>query len=159
MLMSIDAPSFVIQRRIAIPLLDVHRGLADRAPLGSTKLFELEPGGFLHVDDAFRPIAPFSVRQPLPTWWARARLLTERRRVAAVVELELSMWSDDSSELQLRPIARHPERWSSRRMRSYFALAHEGADEIARRVALRAIKASETQNYEPASVALVGSVY
>jgi hypothetical protein len=137
--MFIDAPSFVIQRRIQYPLPDVHRGLADRTPLYTTEQLELALGGFLHIDGAFRPMAPYSARQPMPTWCARATLSNDRRRVVAVVELEISMWSYDSSELQLRPAARNPDRWSARRARSYFGLAHPATDEIARRVAQRAV--------------------
>jgi hypothetical protein len=87
-------PSFVIQRRIMLPLHDV-------------------------------------------------RLLDDRRHTIARVEIELSMWSNDSSELQLRPVARHPERWSGRRARRYFTRAHRGADATARLVAHRAIDATE----------------
>ena len=142
--MFMDAPSFVIQRRIAVPLPDVHRALADRAPLASTNLVELGSRGFLYVDEAFRPIAPLSSTQSMPTWSAFACILSDRKRVVAVVELEVAMWSDDASELQLRPIARYPERWTARRIRSYFALAHPGADEVARRLAHRAADARET---------------
>jgi hypothetical protein len=89
--MYIEAPSFVIQRRIAYPLPDVHRGLADRAPIGTATLFELGSHGFFHINEPLRPMAPMSSRQPMPTWRACARLLTDRRRVVAMVELTVSM--------------------------------------------------------------------
>jgi len=136
--MLIDAPSFVIQRRIPCPLSAVHRGLADRTPLAPTELLTLDDGGFLHSGEPFRPIAPNLALQGAPTWRAPAALLTKRTRVVALVEVEVAMWSHDSTELTLRPVARHPERWSSRRIRRYFTLAHLGTDEIARRLAERA---------------------
>ena len=135
--MLLDPPSFVIQRRIMHPLHDVHQGLADRARLGPIDLHDPGRDGFLFVDEQFRPVRSLVARQTAPTWCAGARLLDDRRRTVARVEIELSMWSSDSSELQLRPVARHPERWSSRKARRYFALAHRGADATARLVAHR----------------------
>jgi hypothetical protein len=137
----IEAPSFVIQRRIPIPLSAVHSGLADRTPLGSSDLLPLDRGGSLHIGEPFRPLAPWSGRQPSPTWRAPARLLTKRGRVVAVVEIEVSMWSHGTTELMLRPVTRHPERWSGRRIGRYFALAHLGADETARLLSQRAREA------------------
>jgi hypothetical protein len=141
--MLIDAPSFVIQRRIPHPLSAVHSGLADRKPLGPTELLALDAEGYLHMGEPFRPMTPSFSRQPSPTWRAPACLLTKRARVVAVVEVEVSMWSHSSIELQLRPVARHPERWSGRRIGRYFALAHLGADEISRLLAQRARATSE----------------
>jgi hypothetical protein len=147
--MLIDAPSFVIQRRIPSPLSAVHRGLADRKPLGPTELLTLDADGFLHMGEAFRPTTPNISRQSSPTWRASACLLTKRARVVALVEIEVSMWSHDTTELQLRPVTRRPQRWSSRRMRRYFALAHLGADEIARLLAQRARATSEQRVLDP----------
>jgi hypothetical protein len=135
--MLIATPSFVIQRRIPHPLSAVHSGLADRKPLGSTELLALGADGYLHVSEPFRPMTPNFSPQSSPTWRAPACLLTKRARVVALIEVEVSMWSHDSTDLQLRPVARHPERWSSRRIGRYFALAHPGADEIARLLAQR----------------------
>jgi hypothetical protein len=150
--MLIDAPSFVIQRRIAHPLSAVHSGLADRAPLGPSELFTLGPDGFLHMNEPFRPIAPLSARQPSPTWRAPVVLLTKRARVVAVAEIEVSMWSHGSTELQLRPVARHPERWSGRRIGRYFALAHLAADETVRLLAERAREARMLKEIRAARV-------
>jgi hypothetical protein len=140
----IEAPGFVIQRRISQPLSAVHSGLADRTPLGSSEPFPLADGS-LHLSEPFRPLAPWSARQPSPSWRAPARLLTKRGRVVAVVEIEVSMWSHSSTELQLRPVARHPERWSSRRIGRYYALAHLAADETARLLSQRARDARDAR--------------
>jgi hypothetical protein len=150
--MLIDAPSFVIQRRIPLPLSAVHRGLADREALAPTELLTLDGDGFLRVAEPFRPMAPSIERQATPTWRGPAGLLTKRTRVVALVEVEVAMWSNDSTELSLRPVARHPERWSSRRIGRYFALAHLGTDEIARLLAERARVASERRVIEAVGV-------
>ena len=134
----INAPSFVIQRRIACPLSAVHAGLADRTPLTMPEPAPLGTDGYADISAPFQPIAPLSGRQPTPSWRAPASLLTSRRRVVATVEIEVSMWSHGTTELILRPDARHPERWSSRRIRRYFALAHLTADETARLLVRRA---------------------
>ncbi len=139
----INAPSFVIQRRIPCTLAAVHTGLADRTPLAPPELVMLDPDGYADLAEPFRPTAPRSGRQPSPSWCAPASLLTARGRVVATVDIEVSMWSHGSTELQLRPVARHPERWSGRRMRRYFALAHLTADEAERLLARRVHAARE----------------
>jgi hypothetical protein len=153
--MLIDAPSFVIQRRVPYPLSAVHSGLADRKPLGPTELLTLDTDGFLHMGEPFRPMTPNISRQSSPTWRAAACLLTKRARVVALVEVEVSMWSHGSTDLQLRPVARHPERWSSRRIGRYFALAHLGADEISRLLAQRAPSTSERRVLDAVTTARI----
>jgi hypothetical protein len=146
-----DPLSFVIQRRIALPLAAVHSGLADRTPLEPCGWLRLDPGGALHVREAFRPVAPFGGGQTTPTWCAPADVLTSRGRRVAAVEIEVSMWSHDSTELALRPVARHPERWSGPRMKRYFALAHASADAVARLLASRAFTATHTPRVDALS--------
>ena len=141
--MTLTAPSFVVERRINHPMDEVQRGLADRTPLAPAGLLDPEAEGFLCIIDPLRPVRPYSARQPTPTWWASAHLLTARRRLVAKVDLEVSMWSHDATGLTLRPAARHPERWRAWRVRNYFALAHDAADETARLIARRATSNSE----------------
>jgi hypothetical protein len=141
----IEAPSLVIQRRIQYPLSAVHSGLADRTPLGPSEPLTLGPDGLLRIDEPFRPLAPALSRQASPSWRAPASLLTNRAHVVARVEIEVSMWSHGSTELTLRPVARHPERWPGRRMRRYFVLAHLAADETARLLAQRARDARDAR--------------
>jgi hypothetical protein len=136
--MLLDAPTFVVHRRLNQPLSVVQRGLADRTMLTSTPLIDLGSDGFLHLDGALRPAASFSSRQPMPTWCGRAHLLNARRRPIATVEIEISMWSTDATSISLRPVARHPERWRSWRLRAYFALAHRASDTTAALLAHRA---------------------
>ena len=46
------------------------------------------------------------------------------------MEIEIGPWSEVDIELLIRPRARHPERWSGRRLRRYFAQAHRSADDL-----------------------------
>lgn len=150
--MFFDPPTFVVQRRINHPLADVQRGLADRAALVPDGMLDLGADGFLHIVEPLRPMTPYSSRQPLPTWCAPARLLTSSRRLVAPVELEVSMWSHEATSLTLRPAARHPERWSPRRLRRYFGLAHVGADVAARLVARRTMTAADARRRDRVSL-------
>jgi hypothetical protein len=149
--MPLAAPTFVVHRRLNRPLADVQRGLADRTLVAPTRIIRLEPHGFMHVDAAFRPVAPFSSHQPLPTWCVRAHLLAARGRTVAAVELEVSMWSRDATSVTLRPVSRHPERWRRWRLRSYFALAHGAVDATVRLLAERAEHAVEAVDVESAA--------
>ena len=141
--MLIDAPTFVVQRRVNHPLADVQRGLADGTVLAPAGMLELESEGFLCVNEPLRPVRPYSSRQPVPTWCATGHLLTSRRRRVATVELEVSMWSRDATSLTIRPVARHPERWRAWKLRQYFTLAHLAVDATAGLVAHRAVRARE----------------
>jgi hypothetical protein len=121
-----DRSTFVLQRRINRPPDDVSRIIANSAVFGPDCVVASDRDGALRLDDAFRPVAvsPRTLR-------AHAQLLGARRRIARV-EIEISPWSTAATELVLRPSAQHPERWSSRRLQSYFAWAHQAADDFTR---------------------------
>jgi hypothetical protein len=126
--MSLDRPTFVLQRRINQPLNDVQRALCDPESVESGAALSLGSQGRLIVDQRF-------VRAPFPAGesiLAQATLETPRGQLVARVEVEVGAWSSDATVLMLRPLARHPERWSGRRATRYFALAHESADALAR---------------------------
>jgi hypothetical protein len=107
--------TFVLSRRIAASMASVELALADGE-------------GILGLDEPFR----LEWMLPrLPAWRTTAQLATPRGRRVARVELEITAWSSDATELVLRPLARHPERWGKRRLRRYFALAHGGIDHVA----------------------------
>ena len=133
--------TFVVQRRVNIPLTAVQRGLADRTRFVADGLLDLGTG-VLAMDGALHPVAPFSPNQPVPTWAGRAQLLSLRGRRIATIELDVSMWSRESTCITLRPVARQPQRWSARRLRQYFALAHSSVDAIGTLVVRRAIAAA-----------------
>ncbi|MDQ1510137.1 MAG: hypothetical protein QOG50_1981 [Actinomycetota bacterium] len=126
--MSLDWPTFVLQRRINQPLSDVTRTLSEPESVGTGGELELGSHGRLVVDQRFS-------RAPFPSeasFVAQATLHTSRGQRVARVEVEVGAWSNDATVLTLRPVARNPQRWSGRRATRYFELAHEGADAIAR---------------------------
>ena len=149
--MQLEAPTFVLERRVAHPMAEIQRGLADRTVLAPAGMIDLESDGFLCINEPLRPVRPYSSRQPLPTWCARGHLLTSRRRVVAAVEIEVSPWSDDATSVTMRPVATRPERWRAFRLRHYFALAHHAADATARVLAERAVVADAAYRNHPAS--------
>lgn len=63
-----------------------------------------------------------------------ATALLRTGRTVERVELEIGPWSATATELRLRPAARHPERWSGRRVERYFAEAHRAADAVVARL-------------------------
>lgn len=138
----LEAMTFVVQRRVNIPLTSVQRGLADRTRLVEDRMLDLGTG-VVAIDEALRPVAPFSAQQPVPTWSGRAQLLSPRGRRVATVEVDVSMWSSGSTCIALRPVARFPDRWSARRLRRYFALAHAAVDAIGVLLVRRAIDAAD----------------
>jgi hypothetical protein len=126
--MSLDWPTFVLQRRINQPLADVQRTLCDPASVGTGAELDLGARGRLIVDQRF-------ARAAFPSeasFVAQGTLHTNRGQRVARVEVEVGAWSPDATVLMLRPVARNPQRWSGRRATRYFELAHEGADAIAR---------------------------
>jgi hypothetical protein len=127
-MMSLDWPTFVLQRRINQPLSDVQRTLFHPASVGTGGELELGSHGHLIVDQRFSR-APFPAEE---SFVAQGTLHTTRGQRVARVEVEVGAWSNDATVLTLRPVARNPQRWSGRRATRYFELAHEGADAIAR---------------------------
>jgi len=47
------------------------------------------------------------------------------------LEIEINAWDPSSTEVVVRPRARHPYRWGGRRLRRYFEVAHLTADALA----------------------------
>lgn len=126
--MSLDWPTFVLQRRINQPLSEVQRVLCDPASVDAGAALDLGPNGRLVVDQRF-------ARAPFPSegsFVAQGTLQTSSGQRVARVEVEVGAWSNDATVLMLRPASRHPERWGGRRTNRYFALAHRGADAVAR---------------------------
>ena len=123
-------PAFVLERRVNQPLMAVHAWLLMDGDLGSGTHIDLGDAGELCVDGPLRPTLSFYD----VSWRADARLLNARKHLVARVELEVDGWCSDATRLQLRPCARHPERWGKRRLRRYFTLAHNAVDHTAHRL-------------------------
>jgi|GEM_PF-6288497 hypothetical protein len=65
-------------------------------------------------------------------WRARARLHGRGLRLVpyARVDIEITPWSPDASELRLRPVSRSPHAWGIGRLRRYLRLAPVAADAL-----------------------------
>jgi hypothetical protein len=126
--MSLDWPTFVLQRRINQPLAEVQRALCDPASVEVGAELELGSEGSLVVDQRFSR-APFPSEE---SFVAHGTLQTRRGQRVARVEVEMGAWSDDATVLVLRPVSRNPQRWGGRRVNRYFELAHQGVDALAR---------------------------
>jgi hypothetical protein len=126
--MFLDRPAFVLERRVNQPLPAVNAALSIGLPFARDSEWPLGSEGALRVDNPLRrTLGSYDM-----SWRADARLVTHRGRLVARIEMEVDAWSVDSTRLQLRPVARHPERWGARRLRRYFDLAHRAADGAAR---------------------------
>jgi hypothetical protein len=122
--MLLSWPSFVVSRRINRPLPAVQAVLFDETAFRTGDTYGVGSDGALTIDTPFRLASSY----PTPSWRATGRLFAQGSRAIARVELEVAAWSNTASELTVRPIARRPERWGRRRLRRYFALAHDSAD-------------------------------
>ena len=127
--MLLNWPTFVIERRVNQPPQAVQAGLRERRSR-STPTSGSGPVGALHLETPWRPALCWHSL----SWRANGRLVNGRGRLVARVEIEVGEWSEDSTRLQVRPRARRLERWTGRRIQRYFALAHDAADQTARRL-------------------------
>ena len=135
--MQVNQPMFVLQRRINHPLEAVERVLCDPAATRSTATLPLGDGFDLNLERSFGvTFPPFGVDNA--SWCAPARVSTRRGRSLERFEIEINAWDAQSTELLVRPHARHPHRWSGRRMRRYFDVAHATADALTCRIGARA---------------------
>jgi RimJ/RimL family protein N-acetyltransferase len=129
--MVLSETNFVLERRVNRPSQAVARTLRDRSAVAPEHGFELGSDGRLLVEEAPRlsthPIVP-----GYDSWRTTARLLSARGRLVSRLDIEIGTWTRGSVLIQLRPIDRSPERWTARRTRRYFALAHAGADRLER---------------------------
>ena len=122
----LDWQTFVLQRRINRPSQEVLHAISNPAVFGSGAVLSSDANGALRLAGPFWHVARFG----RSAWRANAHLLRKDGRRLAAVEIEIGPWSEVDSELLIRPRARHPERWSGRRLRRYFAQAHRSADDL-----------------------------
>jgi hypothetical protein len=128
--MILNWPTFVLQRRINVPLSSVERVLCSPGLLGAGTDLGLGPDA-LHV----RLDGPFGMTFPPfgldgASWRAAATVRSGRGRRLVELEIEINAWDRSSTEVVVRPRARHPYRWGGRRLRQYFRLSHLTADTL-----------------------------
>jgi hypothetical protein len=118
----------VVARRVNRSWTRVERLLRDSTLFVAGTRVQLTSGAVLRLDASFAP-ARWAL---VSTWQASGRLYGRgrRRSVFTRVKLDVTAWSDDASELRLRPVTRHFGSWGARRQRRYFAIAHECADHM-----------------------------
>jgi hypothetical protein len=145
----VSRPMFVLQRRINQPLEAVERVLCDPEATRSTSTLLLGDGLDLALERPFGvTFPPFGVDNA--SWSAPARVSTRRGRTVERFDIEINAWDARSTELLVRPHARHPQRWSGRRMRRYFDVAHATADALACRIGARAAMSHLPERYASA---------
>jgi hypothetical protein len=125
---SLTRSAFVIERRINQPLTAIGFALSNRREL--MKILARDEHGGLLLDGPLRPIP----RARQPSWRATGKLISARGRPAARIEVHVELCNGEAGRLQVRPLARHPERWGRRRLRCYFGLAHLAADQAGRAI-------------------------
>jgi hypothetical protein len=124
--MPTDWISFELQRRIDLPFEDVQRAVTSPAVLGTGMTMPLAGLGLVVLHAPFRPASlPYGSALHAP-----AMLTSSRGRRVALVRLEITAWSHDTTAISLRPLSSRPDRWGARRVEQYFELAHECADVI-----------------------------
>jgi hypothetical protein len=72
----------------------------------------------------------------VPAWHATGRLYRPGGGWSRYtrVDVELTAWSADASELRIRAVSPRVHKWSARRQRNYFRLAHRTADVLVRSI-------------------------
>jgi len=135
--MQFNQPMFVLQRRVNEPLGAIERVLCDATLLGAGATHALPDGARLELERPFGvAFPPFGV--DFASWSAPASVHTGRGRRAVKFDIEINAWDNASTELLVRPRSRSPYRWSGRRMRRYFAVAHATADGMTQLLRTRA---------------------
>ena len=135
--MQFNQPMFVLQRRVNEPLGAIERVLCDATLLGAGATHALPDGARLELERPFGvAFPPFGV--DFASWSAPASVYTGRGRRAVKFDIEINAWDATSTEVLVRPRARHPSRWGGRRMRRYFDVAHATADAFTGRIGARA---------------------
>jgi hypothetical protein len=120
-------PTFVTSRRINCPVDALTTALDSPGTVRRGTTFELGRGDVVVLDGPFRETWCW----PRSEWRTTGCLYQGRNRPVARLQLTVAAWSHDASELSLRPVSMHPERWGRRRTQRYFALAHDAADQVA----------------------------
>lgn len=129
-----DRSNLYVSRTIHLPL-PAAAGMAALLRSGNdpVRAIGLPQGGHLVVDLPFRRGAWRPLGRPeLAPVRTLGELKTRANRRVCAIEVELSPWSNETTELSLRPAVRHPGAWSDRRIQRWFDHAHAAADTLRR---------------------------
>jgi hypothetical protein len=128
--MMLNWPTFVLQRRINLPLDEIERVLcAPRLIRGGSELTLGADGTRIRLESPFGVMfPPFGFERA--SWCGPATVRSSRGRRIVQLEIEINAWDAHSTEVVVRPRARRPYRWSGRRLRTYFRVAHLSADAL-----------------------------
>jgi hypothetical protein len=130
-MMMLNWPTFVLQRRVNVPISSVERLLCSPHVFRGGAEFDLHADRmYLRLDRPFGvTFPPFGVDGA--SWSASATVRSVRRgRQLVALEVEINAWDPASTEVVVRPRARRPYRWGPRRLRRYFRVAHLTADVV-----------------------------
>jgi len=127
-----DRSQLCVARTVGLPLPIASSAASHlRAGNDTTRAVGLPIGGRIDLELPLRRDPDFWGRSDdLTALRTAGALYTSNNRKIAPVEVELSPWSYDVSELSLRPAVRSPHRWGARRTRAWFAFAHAAADQL-----------------------------
>ena len=153
--MMLDWPTFVLQRRLNVPLASIERVLCSPQVLRGGSELALDTEGL-----CVRLDAPFGVMFPPfgcdgASWRAPATVRTRRGRNRVRLEIEINAWDAHSTEVVVRPHARRPYRWRGHRMREYFRVAHVTADLLTRLLHANATALGDAPSSRPRARSVV----
>jgi hypothetical protein len=127
-----DRASLYVARTVRLPLLLATESAARlRSGNDPVRSIGLSIGGRAQVAlplrrDEWHPLGKPDLA-PARTFGA---LYSRANRRVCNIEIELSPWSYDVTELLVRPAVRSPYRWSDQRLARWFAHAHAAADAL-----------------------------
>jgi hypothetical protein len=149
-----DRASLNVARTIRLPL-PVATASAARLRSGNdpVRAIRLPAGGRIQIGlplrrDEWHPLG----RPDLAPARALGALYGRSNRRLCPIEVELSPWSADVTEIALRPAVRSPYSWGAGRLARWFAHAHEAADTLRAEILTQSV-VREAQR-EPEAVAV-----
>jgi len=127
-----DRASLYVARTVRLPLpLAIESARRLRSGHDPVRAFGIPEGGRVQLELPFRrdDWQPLGRPELAPARTFGALYGPANRKLCAI-EVELSPWSDDVTELSLRPAVRSPYGWSARKLAKWYSLAHCTADHL-----------------------------
>jgi hypothetical protein len=149
-----DRASLTVARTIRLPLpLATAAAAGLRSGNDPVRAIRLPAGGRIQLGlplrrDLWHPLG----RPDLAPARGIGALYGRANRRLCPVEVELSPWSADVTELALRPAVRSPYGWGNRKLGRWFAQAHDAADTLRTEILSRSVAHAEVD--EPEAVAV-----